>query len=114
MNGRAKSLGISLLISLGITGYLTMHRAKSTVRDTSAIEAAAGLVELSDPTSPTPLTHCYPVAGPDDLDVKTRMDFEGRTSSGWIMDTDAADPGEFCVTETQQAVDKRLARLTTQ
>lgn len=109
MKTLGKSVLFSVLLTLGITAYLNMDSLKSSKADVRAIEVAAGAVSLSDPTSPDPLVHCYPVPNSDALDIRTRMDFEARTSGGWVPASDRAGEGEFCLIETAAAVEKRLA-----
>ena len=108
-----KSLGrsvlVSVLLSAALIAVLNIDKLQSVQDDVDTIGVAAGDVEIADPTSPDPQVHCYPVPTADDLDVKTRMDFEARSSAGWVPAPDEADSGEFCLIESEGAVAKRLA-----
>lgn len=102
---------LGLVAVLAIVALLARARVASVQTDTKTLATAAGDIhdESVDLTNPTPLVHCYPVSGPGDLDVRTRMDFEARTSAGWVPTPDHDDPGQFCLQETPQAVEKRLS-----
>ena len=112
MRGAKPVLLLGLVAVLAIVAGLMRERMKTVSTDTKALEVAAG--DFHEPTvdlaSPDPLVHCYPVAGPDQLDIRTRMEFEARTSAGWVPAPDEAEPGEFCLVESAQAVEKRLSK----
>ncbi len=111
MKSIGKSLILSLVLTVAIALYLNMESVKGVKSDVQALDVAAGNVALSDPTSPDPLVHCYGAANADALDIRTRMDFEARTSGGWVPAPDQAKPGQFCLIESPGAVAKRLADL---
>jgi len=113
---KGKFLLVGLLVVVAIVGLLQLQGRKKAVKDVHHLEVAAGNIEYGDEddedlSSPEPFVHCYPVSGPNDLDIRTRMDFEARTTKAWVPAPEEADDGEFCLKESQQAIDDRLAEL---
>ena len=102
--------GLGLIVVLVIVGVLTYLQLQAVPDQVRAVNTAAGNVATptgQDPKSPTPMTHCY--GGElDSLPMKARIDFEARTSKGWVSDPASSQPGKFCIKESQQAVDERL------
>lgn len=109
MKSLGKSLLFSLLLTIGITAYLNLDQLESKQADVEAIDVAAGNVAIEDPSSPDPQVHCYSVASADELDIRTRVDFEARTSKGWIPSPTHGSDAQFCLIESDMAVKKRLS-----
>ena len=111
-----KVLLVGLLLAVAIVGLLMMESTKTVQQDMKQLDVAAGNVSYGDGEADMmrsePFVHCYPVASPGELDVKTRMDFEARTTKGWVPKPQAAKPGEFCLEESPQAVAKRIKEAT--
>ena len=108
MKTTGKSLVLSVLVSLGILAFVNMTKTEQVARDVETLEVAAGGFEGADSTSSAAQVHCYDVATADELDVRTRMDFEARTSAGWVTD-DGRREGALCLVESPAVVEKRLA-----
>lgn len=108
MKTLGKSLVLSVLLTLGITAFLNMEKTEHVARDVETLEVAAGGFEGAQSTSSEAQVHCYDVATADELDIRTRMDFEARTSAGWVVHDDSSE-ARLCLVESGAAVEKRLA-----
>ncbi|MGM0558184.1 MAG: hypothetical protein ACQEVA_17500 [Myxococcota bacterium] len=109
------ALLIGVLFALLYVGYLTYQRATTTKAQSDRIQVEDGMPTFEtdnaalDMDSRKPLVKCYPVASTDQFDINQRMDFETRTSKGWVHAPRKSGDGEFCIEETASAVQKRLA-----
>ena len=110
------ALLIGVLFALLYVGYMTYQRATTSKSQADKIQVEDGkpVYETDDSTldmdSPDPLVKCYPVSATSEFDIQQRMDFETRSTKGWVNAPDEADDGEVCIKETGAAVDKRLGR----
>jgi hypothetical protein len=107
------ALLVGVLFALLYVGYLTYQRATTAKSQGDKIQVDDGkpVYETDDSSldmdSRDPLVKCYPVGSTSELDINQRMDFETRTSKGWVMAPDEAGDGEVCIEETQSAVERR-------
>ena len=108
MKTLGKSALLSVILTVVIVALLNADKLTQVKKDVKTLEVAAGKITTADPTSPDPQVHCYAVKSPDQLDIRTRMDFEARTSGGWIPSDPDAN-GNYCLKESEHAVAKRLA-----
>ena len=106
---------ISLLFALAVVGYMSYERTTKTKSEADRIEVEDGRAVYAtddstlDMDSRQPLVKCYPVESTAQLDINQRMDFETRSTKGWVMAADESSSGEFCIKETPRAVQKRLS-----
>ena len=106
---------LSLLFALLVVGYMVYQRSDETrdQKDRIQVEDGKPVYQTDDSKldmdSTQPLVKCYPVSSPSEFDINQRMDFETRSTKGWVGAPDEAGDNEFCIEETQAAVDKRLA-----
>lgn len=108
------TLLIGALFALLYVGYLTYQRTVSTKSQADQIQVEDGQpIYKTDNTSldmdsRDPLVKCYPVSDTSQFDMQQRMDFETRTSKGWVHAPRKGADDQFCLEETPSAVEKRL------
>jgi hypothetical protein len=103
------------LFALLYGAYMTYANSKRSKEQADKIQVEDGrpVYKTDDSTldmdSRTPLVKCYPVESTAQFDINQRMDFETRTSKGWVHASREGRDGQFCIKETRAAVEKRLA-----